>query len=357
MAYTFFNMAASGGSNANSGSSSSVIYTSSSAVWDGTSTLTVTGAGAVQVNDWINVNSAYIAQVTSASPTSIVLSTANKYGTAPTAGTYTINDGGYFASLAIFTNIFNIAPPPISTCVQIPLITITLSGSQNINVLGTTLAPFWLRGYSVTPGDLDSGSTTLSYPTIAVGTQALGISSEYGSITGFNFTSATRVGSVVSFGGNIPMYVRHCRFINTENNSSAAAISNTGADIDFTYCYFQATGALSGQIVTNTGGGCSFNGCWIAGNGAGTSQVGVVGSSTIMLNNCVIYNPGLHGMSMTTINMTAYLKNVTFYLCGGDSIHLAAIPTQTFGTTIENCLFLSSAAYDINTASGHTPPH
>src|ERR1700728_3082942 len=119
MAYNFFTIAASGGSNANAGSTSSVIYTSASAVWDGVSAISgISGAGAVNVGDWINVNSVYVAQVTINGTTSLTLSTVAKYGTAPTAGTYTINDGGAWASTAAWTAILGTTTVYNSTCLQ-----------------------------------------------------------------------------------------------------------------------------------------------------------------------------------------------------------------------------------------------
>src|SRR6202020_3539027 len=100
--------------------------------------------------DWVNVASTYIAQVTATSSTGFTLSTTAKYGTAPGAGTVTVTDGGYFASLSAITGIFGSTAVYNSTEFQIQAgnSSLTLSGGVTLNLPGTTSFPVWYRGFN-----------------------------------------------------------------------------------------------------------------------------------------------------------------------------------------------------------------
>lgn len=354
MAYNFFTIAASGGSNANSGSSATVVYTSSTAVWDGTSVLTVTGAGAVSVNDWINVNSAYIAQVTAASPTSITLSTTAKYGTAPGAGTYTINDGGFFASQVAITAIFGTATVYNSTCFQwqVGNAAFTLAANLTIGVVGSATAPVWHRGYNTTPGDLDSGSTSLTYPTLTCGTFTVTFSGADTLWSGFSFTS-TRSGAGITTGTGANQTFRHCRFANTTANTGSFAVGAATNATSFLYCYFTATSTATS--IVSSSGAQAFIGCYFVGAG-GTTSSNLASSSYLYAVGCTFTGSGLYGISSTGVS-PPFIWGNTFYKCGNDAIRLAgALNTSNGPPTIGNNVFVQSGnggtGYDINNSTG-----
>ena len=352
MAFTNFYIPASGGSDANSGTTlSAVIYTSSTAVWDGTSVLTVTGAGAVTVGDWINVNSAYIAQVTVASSTSITLSTTVKYGTAPGAGTYTINDGGPFATIAPIktTGIFGTGTAPVSTRIYIQTgnTSLTLAANATFGLVGTTTVPIEYKGYNTTPGDLDLGSTTLTYPTIAAGTNTLTFANSYQTVSAFIVTSFRTGAALVTSGTNGPGEYRHCRFSTTSSNSAAYAFQAQNTSVTCLDCEFSGNAANT-SIITQSSGTITIVGCNIVGAGSGTAQVGITAFSGNLVG-CTIQKTGSHGVTTSSQHV---INGNTFNSCIGDSIHVTGAPPNTSFSGIFNNEFLDSGGYDINNASG-----
>jgi hypothetical protein len=358
VAFNVFRIAASGGSNANSGTTASVIYTSSIAVWDGTSQITgISGvSGVVNINDWVNVASVYIAQVTATSSTGFTLSTTAKYGTAPGAGTVTVTDGGYFASQVAITAIFGTATVFASTQFQWQAgnAAFTLSGALTIGVVGTTTAPVWHRGFNTTPGDLDNGSTTLAYPTIVCGANTFTSGGAFSTWTGFAI-STTRSGPTVTVTTGANQSFRHCQFTNTAANAAAFAATLSGVSgTEFTKCYFSTTSTAT-EIVNVGNNIASFNGCWFAGAASGTTQIGILfGTAMFSVVGCTFYKCGSSAMKTSVTNSGASIIGNTFYKSGSD--HITLTGTLTVPVTVANNLFVNAgtngSGYDINNSSG-----
>lgn len=361
MAFNVFRIAASGGSNANSGTTSSVIYTSSIAVWDGTSQITgISGVlGVVTVGDWVNVASTYIAQVTATSSTGFTLSTTAKYGTAPGAGTVTVTDGGYFASQVAITAIFGTATVYNSTEFQWQAgnSAFTLSGTLTIGVVGTTTAPVWHRGFNTTPGDLDTGSTSLSYPTITAGANTVTFSGAFSIFSGLAVTSSRAGGALTGSGVNQKYF--HCQLITTNASTSGLPLTAGGAGIVYVQCSFTGNAANNALIAVTQP--TSFYGCYLLGAGSGSTQVGMTTSNGagIVVVGCTINKTGSHGVMIATSGSasTVIIAGSTFNSCGGDSVRWVAAPaTSVLGGAVINNTFVNSgtngSGYDIDNASG-----
>jgi hypothetical protein len=335
------------------------VYTSATAIWDGTSQITgISGGGAVTVGDWVNLGGTYVAQVTVASANAMTLSTTQKYGTAPVAATYTVNDGGQWSSIANIVSVFGSGTAPTSTqvCIQNGTGGLTLGGNVSWGLVGTTLAPVWFRGYNTTVGDLDTGSTTLAYPTIVGAGNQLAVNGAFVTLSGIALTS-TRTGGGITFGsGTGPQTVRRCRFTNTGANATAYAVTSQNVAVSFTGCYFTST-STSTAIVNAGNNNWSFNGCYFAGAAAGTTQVGILtGNVPLAAINCTFYKTGSHGIVMSSVNNQCTITGNTFYKCGADAIHLSASQSVTGTVIISNNEFVLSgtngAGWDINNASG-----
>lgn len=339
-------------SNNNAGSTQSApTFTFSGATWDGSETLSgLSGvSGVVNVGDWINVGGDYVGQVASTTSTTITLSITNAFGTVPAGGTYNIVDGGPWKDWGIFTNFGTSYGPGVSLRINIQAFTYTLSGNLTIGLKGDSW-PIWIRGYNTTPGDLDNGSSSLSYPTISCGTYTLTDSSTETLWSGVAIT-ANRNGAAFSISSNFIHSYRHCRFSNSYNSSvNGFAVSSGEGNVEFTNCYFASAAASSS--ICNVGSS-SFLGCYFAGAGSGTTQAGITCNGFLIAIGNTFYRTGSYGIGWNDGSGIFVIERNTFYQCGSTAINLASNGTSVDAPSlIVNNLFVSSgtngSGYDIS---------
>jgi hypothetical protein len=357
-AYTDFYVQ-SGGSNANSGSTTgAVIWSNASTSWvgAGTSTLTVTdaAASAVSLNDYINVGGGWISQVTNVNATGaptyvFTLGGTVGWGTEPgTNASIAATDGGPWASLAF--SVFTVATiVPSSTRVNIKQATYTLAGAINSQLAGSTTVPLWFRGYNTTPGDLDNGSTTLSYPLFTGGANLYTANGAYSIYSGMSFT-ASRSGNTVSTSGQ-PIRYFCCQFASTSANSAAAAFG-TGGSTQAYHCSF-TTPSTANQVVSSATT-AYFEYCFFSGAGSGATQVGIVSTGGIYLAYCTFNSTGSYALTQAAASVMQ-IDFCTFNQCGvGGTVDaikfLTSIPT--IGSRVTNSYFYKSGGYDINYSLG-----
>lgn len=364
-AYTVFYVQ-SGGNNANSGSTTGAVIWTNTVSWvgAGTSTLTVTDAGAsvVAVNDYINVGGGWVSQVTainsSGAPTYVItLSGATGWGTEPaTNAAITAVDGGAWLNLtqSIITGSTTI-PSSTQICVK-QNGTYSNTGNVTWGLKGTASIPLWFRGYNTTIGDLEPGNAAwvtgnnssggLSYPTVT-GTGQITNNLTYAKFTGMSFTSSVNVGAM-STGTNSQKF-QNCRFANTGANAGGSAIS-VGSQCTFTDCYFTST-ATSTTIVTQNQN-AAYYGCFFAGAASGSTQCGVTCSgnnAALVVANCCISVVGSHGISMGSgVNAYLQITGNTFNQCTGDGIHIVTGGGTSSCGLIANNYFYKSGGWNVN---------
>jgi hypothetical protein len=217
-----------------------------------------------------------------------------------------------------------------------------LGAGLTFGLKGLTTLPMWLRGYSVTPGDLDTGSATLTYPLLTCGANTFTVSSNFILVSGLSFTGS-KAGNVFSVTGTTPK-IAYCRFAGT--GASASTVAATGSGF-WSHCSYTAASTVN-AITTIAG---FVYDSYFAGFGSGSTQVGMATTTGTVLDHCTFYQCGSHGVTFTSTG-TFTCDFCTFYQCGGDSIRFnTSIPAT--GSSVTNSYFYQSGNsagtfYDIN---------
>lgn len=360
-AYTVFYVQ-SGGSNANSGSTTgAVVYTTANGTWvNAANTYTPTDgstpASTVAVNDYVNIGGSYVAQVTAVGAGVngvITVSSTIIYGTNPAnSSVLTLNDGGPWADLTGIPTISFTIPQSTQVCVKHGA---TLGGAaaQTFAMGGSiSTKPLWYRGYNTTVGDLDMPSATLTYPTMPyTSTGQATFSGAATELSGFNITASVNNRVLTMSGSNY--LVHNCTVSNATNNTSAgafAASANAGA---ITCCYLSVVGNAA-VIVGASGQGLVVDSCTLIGNSTGSGQHGLSGGGTqasVHFHRCTLMNLGGNGIYIQGNGSLNVISN-TFSNCGGSGVNLSQAPSSGSIGLIANNYFYKSGAYDINNSSG-----
>lgn len=350
----------SGGNNAYAGTSTTLIWGNASTTWTGstTGTIVVTDAtaSAVTVGDWINVGGSFISPVTAVSNAgsayTITLShtAGTYYGVEPSSGTLAAYDGGPWANLSgtIITSSSSYTVP-VSTLINVKYATYTLGATLNIYLKGTTTAPLQISGYTSTPGDLTSVTTTSnSYPLFS-GSYEILSKSAYFRVTGLSFTCSGAFPTVSNNGATGTQTYDNCRFVNTYGTASGVAFQIYSFFSAFTNCYFNAESGSGNCAVVEFS--ASFMGCWFTSN-SGNSKSGLESTSgDVSCQNCVFVSLGAQAIYAGSTGALS-IKNCTFSNCGNDAIYIAAIPGTSLDHIIANNLFRNITGYGINNATG-----
>lgn len=281
-----------------------------------------------------------------------VSKTANKLGTAPTAGATgrSCKVGGAWGDFAaLVSSLFTAQTVDQSTRINIKAGTYS-NGNNNriLNLTGTATNPVWYRGYNTTPGDLDDYSS-LTKPVISCSgnSSQYYVNRSYNTLTGLDFTGNAAAAIVIL---NDQVTLHRCRVTNTNANSASVALSILNPYCTLTFCRFVSTS--SANVVSLTGNQAVFiYGCVFTGGIAGILNPGN-GSSFIVVK-CVFRS--LSGSGISCSNVTAmpvmFVQDCTFYGCGSDAINIAG-PATTNRAWIINCNFWSITGYGINAAGG-----
>lgn len=375
MAYTVFNIiggTTAPGSNLNSGSTTAAAaaYTSTSGNWSTvtnqfTPTDGSTPASSISVGDYVAIytngatSTSYVAQVTAVAAGAngaITVSASVDYGTPPAtaSGTISLKAGGAWADFTPVAN-FGTATVPQSTEIDVKgqdsggAITYTLGAALTLALKGTTTTPLWYRGYNTTVGDLDAVSVSLSYPTIATGTNLVTVSGGWARLAGLSFTS-TRAGALgTTSGAGGPVFFDNCLFSNTAASASAATMNAGVAGGVFTDCWF-GTSASANQIM-NIQATTEIHGCWFNGANSGATQVGVVAPVTCVITDCTFFQIPLDGIQTTGIAGIT-VRNCTFSQCSRDGIRLTAVPAANSIHSFTSNLFRKIGGSAINNTTG-----
>jgi hypothetical protein len=363
----------SGGASANSGTTNSntpVWSNTSSVVWVGTTTgtLTVTdsAASAVQVGDWINIGGSCVMQVASinsaSAPTYVITVTTTAgtfYGTEPTGQTYSTNgkvvDGGAWPDFTTPIALGSFTIPGSSTIYAKSNATLGGAAAQTIAWAGAVTKVFRIAGYVTTPGDLDmpagfpgmvaAGTTYPAIPYTSTG--RITFSGIHTEVSGFNITGSVNSTLVSSSGSTFRLH--NCLVANATNNTSAGAASCSATNACLSCCDLTVAGNVA--VVTGSSGNSLFvESCTINGTSTGTSQHGITAGgtgSTTIVHKTTFNGLGGNGISSASTGNLVVL-GTTFKGCGVDGIHLSSVPVGIIASNY----FEGSGANDINNASG-----
>ena len=364
MAFAEFYMQTTG-SNLNSGSTSSdsASVTETNGDWGNAAANRFTAASGtpfsgVSVGDWASIyldastTTGYVAKVTAVNGggASIDLSGTVKLGTAPSTGASgrSCKIGGAWAS-PVPIHTFGATTAAESTCINIKAGTYTLSAALTFNIVATGSFPVWYRGYNTTPGDLDAGSTSLSYPVLSGGSNTMTTTGQYAIFSGISFLAA-RAGSCLVQSGATSNGIRfkRCRFENTYANAAAAAVNISTIVGSFVECWFKVTSSATTCITGS--GSIELTGCYLEGaGGATTTGIGTTGATFVQ--SCTIRGFGSHGIVTSNIN-NIRISGCTISGNGGDGIRIGGASAASQFRQIIGNLLRSNGGYGINNSGG-----
>jgi hypothetical protein len=297
------------------------------------------------------------------------------------------------------------------------MITAAPSGGTRVNVkagsysvgaytlgAGTAAAPFVIRGYNSTPGDLDNlgrdatgALVTTNMPDITL--SAAWVPTAQVLLQNLDITGALSSALLNSAGADF-FNLLSCRVVNTQNNAAAACL-RADNDCQVINCDFECTGAAHGFPVYLSGPGCLHNcrfkgvdadallqvdagrveGCVFIGNGSNKGLVFIAGSSEHRVIGCTFYNlttaiefPNLVNTEIGVVinnhvtdcskfidslySGTALIpliiynnrtRDVTTLLTGIESIEAGAVTTDTGGASTD---YTNAGADDLTLISG-----
>lgn len=213
--------------------------------------------------------------------------------------------------------------------------------ARNFSGIGTTTAPNWWRGFSVTPGDLDNDPVSAK-PSITFTSASLAIGGAHQKLTNLSILGTANSAALVNVTG-AHVEIDRCRIDNQSANGTARAAS-LGAQCRVTRSLLKAT-TTADQCV-GTGGELHLQGNAIIG--------GQVGFNLAQQAVCAIFNifrgQTSHGINLSSgTSRPAYILSNTFRGQGGDGIRFSALPSVG---VINNNLFAGIVGTAINNASG-----
>lgn len=356
MAYTEFYMQTTG-DNLNSGSTTSdaASVTSTNGDWGNAAANRFTAASGtpfsgVVAGEWASIyldaatSTVYTAEITAVNGggASIDLSATNKIGTAPATGSTgrSCKVGGAWGSLAVFTSL-GTTTVALSTRINVKAGTYAnTTTSRTMAIGGATTTPVWIRGYNVTPGDLDDDFSTAK-PLWSWTTATLTISGVHVLLTNISTTTAATSTALSWSGANGKL--SRCRIEATGAGAASRALSPGAAVLNVSACHFKASSSPTEVVLTSASS--VFLGCIFEGGGHGLNVASV---STNVINS-YFKNNGNHGINF---NASAFSLNVfssTFSAITNDAIRIAQTPAASY---IVSCNFYNSGGYDINNSTG-----
>lgn len=226
---------------------------------------------------------------------------------------------------------------------------------------GTTTAPKWWRGYKTAIGDQDARPTAArtagtDFPLLTFTSGVARVTDPHNWFSNIEFRATGAIENrLVGVTGSKIKFIR-CRFDNQNANSVSYAFrAQDSADgLHCSECWFKATSTANNVVIAEERqifDGCSFHG---GGNGImiatanlpvelldcifddnGDDCVEIVGGTSQLqiLDGCLFYSPGGHGINVTT--------------------------TILLGLLVRNCLFhtiTTASKYGINLPSGSAVP-
>lgn len=250
--------------------------------------------------------------------------TTIKWGTSPSTATTgrSCKIGGAWADLGVVTSLFASGTAPLSTRINIKAGTYAnTTTNRTFGMSGTATVLIWWRGYQTTIGDQDTNNTCVAGTNIPAITFTTGQWTMSGTHQIFssldNNSQCTTAGGAINCTGNFATLYRF-RSVNTAVNAAARAINFNGAvPCRAIACYFKATTTCS-IAVNNANSVLTLLGDVITGGIIGYNYAGNTGSVnftvfdsqagdaisigtavTAVVNNCSIYNPGGHGITLS----------------------------------------------------------
>ncbi len=237
--------------------------------------------------------------------------------------------------------------------------------------------PWEILGFDVTPGD-----ATANRPTFKHGTSTSGPLVDIGDLMLiFNMIFDGNVGSFnargVLFTEGVSLVIRHCKFTSFGNNAmhlvgdlgsttnaidceftacATAAAVDTGdnsSDYSFYACVFHDN-TIQGVVLNGAKGGAVFTSCIFDTNKSGSSFSGLEvaaasGNVTLLALNCVFYNSGASGISLSAGACSAVIINCIFETNGAYGVN---VTTSRSVTLICNAFYNnSSGQYPANSVS------
>lgn len=357
------------GNNLNAGSTTAdpALATSTNGSWDITANRFIAAGGAtpflsVTVGMYASIyldaatSAVFVSKITAVDVggTYIEVSkTANKLGTAPTAGATgrSCKVGGAWAGVPI-VSLFVAVTVDQSTRINIKAGSYSITAASAFNTAGTTALPVWFRGYNTTPGDLDDYSSLTKPAWTCTGSGRITFGGGFNIVSGLDITAAVS-NNAVSISG-LRVNVHRCRITNTTANASSSAVGVQNNQILLSCCFLSSTS--SAPVVLATGGNVMPNmfGCIVTGGGNGVTSS--VTTAAWSITRCVFRAIGSEGLNFTAItgatNGIGVVDSCTFYGCGSHAIEFANLPTGFIQIT--NCNFWSITGYGINSSAGTT---
>ncbi len=362
-------MRASGGSDLNSGSTSSDVasgsdsatYTSTAGNFDGTSVFTPTDnqttTSFVAVGDYVSLYNtgdtvtravAKVLTVGAGNNGAITIDTTVLYGTVPTSnsGSRACKKGGSWASLALGAAngiLATVASVPQSTQLNIKAGTYAnTTTSRAIALGGTQRFPFLIQGYQTTPGDQVGQFQAVAgtnIPSLTWTTGNFTISNTDVTLANLDITGASGGAQFVISANRWKL--QEVRSTNTNATAAAIAFSATSGGIA-TSCNFNAT-TTSTKMVNCTTVGSLFYACIFNGG-----AIGLLSTIATDIDRCLFYGQTGDGINIST---TLRMTETTMYGQGGNGVNFIT----TVAGTIANCYFegiTTAAKAAVNNTSG-----
>lgn len=374
MSYTEFYMNA-GGNNQNAGSTSSDAggsdspsVTSTNGSWNSATNVFTAASGTpfsgVSAGQWASVyidgatsGTTWVAQVASVGGggASLTLSSTNKFGngTSTSATGRTCRVGGAWADCRGMANTMpGGTTAPLSMRVNVKFGTYAhTTASITIGMSGTGGKRIVFRGYTSTPGDLDSQPTGLRttsrqsgshIPSWTWTTGALTVSGDFVSLKNLDIYSEASAATAICSGA-YQEYDR-CRFTNAGSNLASVACRCESTGGKWAACSFLAVSGTS-QYVVRVSSVTKLISPVIS---SGILGIDLQAGGALTLLGGLVQSVTSHGLQAGSAEVM--VDRASFRQCGGDSIRITGIATN--GGCITNTQFTASGGYDINNTSG-----
>lgn len=356
------------GNNLNAGSTTSdnALATSTNGNWDTASANRFVAAGgatpflSVTVGMYASIyldaatNAVFVSKVTAVDVggTYIEVSkTANKLGTAPTAGATgrSCKVGGAWAGTALMSSLFLSQTIDQATRINVKAGTYAETSARAPTAAGTTALLLWWRGYNTTPGDLDDYSGLAKPLWNCTGSGRYTFAGNFTNYSNIEIACAVANPSVTISAADVKLH--RCKITNTTANSAACALSLGGTRFVCSCCYLQSTSTAT-YIVdgANAVANFVFFGTVITGGGIGIGNLAQGADLSVML--CKFLSPGGRGIQspQTTGSFRCYAT--TIYGSGSHGIEFTG--AYTGNGSIINSNFWGVTGYGINASGGTT---
>jgi len=215
--------------------------------------------------------------------------------------------------------------------------------TRTFNTAGATTAPVWWRGYSSSPGDLDSDFTTAK-PSVTFTTGQFSITGAHQMFSNLAITGTGNTATLVSVGvSNILLLRLRVDSQNANASASAVSLSNAIVNVRCINCYMKASTTAT-TVVPVTNANLVLVGCTLRGGGNGITTTGDV----LVIQSCCLISLGADGVRLTATTAYPIIIGNTFQDPGGDGIEITAAVTKGIiaGNIFDSC------AVGINNSTG-----